>query len=179
MIRTPFDEPNGSKQSTFVSYSRKDAGIVTPLVHVLRAVGSDVFRDFDSIPTGIRWKPVVVDAIISCEVFLLFWCRHAARSTEVKTEYRQAISLDKRVVPILLDSTKLRADLSEYQWIDFRAALGQHEEEYVTEHVAGFVLETGTANRVVKRLRLLGHKELWAGGLELWLSVGRLLAGGE
>ena len=115
----------------FVSYSRTDLKIVGPLVQLLRTADERIFRDVDSIPPGGRWRAFLTGAIDGCELLLLFWCRHSSKSLEVKKEYKHAIERTKRIVPILLDHTYLPAELSEYQAIDLRQVLGDHEQRYV------------------------------------------------
>lgn len=111
----------------FVSYSQRDASIVAPLVDLLRISGPPVFRDKDSIPPGTKWRQEIDAALESSKIVFVFWCRHAADSKEVETEYLRAIELGKPIVPILLDSTRLSDTLARYQAIDFREALGAHE----------------------------------------------------
>ena len=109
-----------------MSYSRHDAPLVGPLTQLLRAAGGDIFRDLDSIQPGTKWRVAISSAIDSCQTFLLFWCAHAARSQEVRSEYEQAIALDRLVVPIVLDGELLPQELAEYQAIDLTSVLGSH-----------------------------------------------------
>ena len=110
----------------FVSYSRRDGDIVTPLVQMLRLSGTGVFRDLDHIRPGTKWRTVLIDAVDSCELVLLFWCHHSAGSAEVRKEYTQALQGGKLLTPVLLDDTPLSTTLSEYQAIDMRG-LFRHE----------------------------------------------------
>lgn len=117
------DDLEGSgtgKHVLFVSYGRADEAVVKPLVDLLRLVATDVFRDRDSIRPGAKWRVVIESAVDRCTDFLLFWCAHAEASREVAAEYGQALGLNKRVVPMLLDETSLTADLAQYQAIDMR-----------------------------------------------------------
>jgi hypothetical protein len=115
------------------SYSRLDASIVRPLVQIIRITGSSVFRDEESIRPGKRWCAEIISAIEHCHALLVFWCKHACASDEVQAEYQRAIDLEKDVVPIILDSTPLRADLAEYQAIDLRDVLELHEGGVLAE----------------------------------------------
>ena len=120
-------EVNRNGPSVFVSYSREDGWLVKPIVDVIRATGSLVFRDEDSIAPGKRWRLEVTSAIAGCDAMLVFWCEHASESTEVKSEYIHALCLDKVCIPILLDATPLNSELEVYQAIDMRAlALSGH-----------------------------------------------------
>ncbi len=127
----------------FVSYSRRDAALVGPLVQLLRITGEPVFRDTDSIPPGCRWRAILTEAIDGCEMFLVFWCRHSSASTEVKAECAQAMQRNKSLVPVLLDDTKLAPELAEYETIDLRRVLGGHvEDEVLVQEPGNFKMAT-------------------------------------
>jgi hypothetical protein len=106
----------------FVSYSRADEVLVRAIVQVIRSVGADAFQDVDSIPYGKLWRAEIERSIEECEMFLLFWCEHSASSSEVTTEYQQALQKQKTIVPALLDETALAAEIDAFQAIDLRSA---------------------------------------------------------
>lgn len=113
-----------NKASVFVSYSRRDIGMVAPVVKLLRAARDGVFQDIDGIRPGHLWREKIEEAILSSNLIIVFWCRHSASSEEVKKEYEFAIAADKAVTPILLDRTPLPGALSDYQAVDFQAVSG-------------------------------------------------------
>lgn len=115
-----------SNHRVFVSYSRADQAIVTPIVHVIRAVGVSSFQDVDSIPYGKRWRPVVEDSVDNASLVLVFWCAHSRQSREVRAEWSRALGTKKELVPVLLDSTQLDAGLADFQAVDFRTLVPQH-----------------------------------------------------
>ncbi|MCB1788671.1 MAG: toll/interleukin-1 receptor domain-containing protein, partial [Gammaproteobacteria bacterium] len=47
----------------FVSYSRQDSEVISPLVALLRCAGVDVFMDVRSIAFGEDWKAAINRAI--------------------------------------------------------------------------------------------------------------------
>ena len=100
--------------------------MATLVVQLLRA-RDDVFYDVDSIPAGERWRGALLQAIDNASHFYLLWCIHSADSPEVESEYQRAISGNKRLVPVLLDSTPLINPLTEYQWVDFRGVADGHQ----------------------------------------------------
>jgi hypothetical protein len=108
----------------FVSYSHADAPLVGPVVQLLRANRSLVFQDVDSIRPGKRWRGEIEHALAGSGLVVLFWCDHASRSDEVAKEWRTALAQGKDLLPLLLDATPLPAELSEFQWIDFRGTVG-------------------------------------------------------
>jgi len=106
--------------SIFVSYSHQDAGLVTPVVGLLRATKDIVFHDLDSIKPGRKWRGEIAEALSTTTLIILFWCYHSSRSREVRKEYQFALTTNKAVLPVLLDATPVPAPLDEFQWVDFR-----------------------------------------------------------
>jgi hypothetical protein len=112
--------PSRGRWHIFISYSRVDRPIVLPVIALLRTARRSVFWDVDTIPPGVKWRQQIDVAIAGCSTFLLFWCWHSERSRVVKREWQHAIATRRRVVPVLLDSTRLPRQLREHQWIDLR-----------------------------------------------------------
>jgi len=73
------------------------------------------WRDEDAIEPGTKWRLSIADAIDSCERVLVFWCRHASASEEVRGEYWAGIRAGKPISPIRLDRTTLPDPLKTYQ----------------------------------------------------------------
>jgi hypothetical protein len=115
-------------RTVFLSYARPDRGIVAPIANLIRGTAATVFRDEESILPGQKWELAIADAIHSCGTLLVFWSTAAARSKSVEREYRLAIGLEKRVVPVLLDDTPLVRVLAQYQWVDLRAIIRASKE---------------------------------------------------
>jgi TIR domain len=118
--------PSKSKRHVqlFVSYSREDEAIVKPVVQLLRVTDSKVFLDVDSIVPGDRWQEELENSLSRADKICVFWCLHSAESEWVEREWRYAHQKNKRIIPLLLDSTPLKPELSEYQYIDFRVVEG-------------------------------------------------------
>ncbi|RNC66025.1 MAG: toll/interleukin-1 receptor domain-containing protein [Desulfuromonadales bacterium] len=115
-----------SIQSTnvFVSYSHADASLVAPVVRLLRVNKSLVFQDIDNIQPGKKWRSEIAKGLAESHMVIVFWCDHARCSDEVSKEWKSAIEQEKDLLPLLLDATPLPPELSEFQWIDFRATVG-------------------------------------------------------
>lgn len=155
----------------FISYSRKDTEIVSPLTDFLRIGGRKIFRDEDSIPAGKRWSMVIEDSIASAKTLVLFWSQNSANSDAVMDECSIALRNSLDIVPIILDNTKLTEELAVFQWLDFRplicAITGQYPPktgDYFGGATAGFL--TGSSIG-----RLVGG---FVGGI-----IGRMLAGSK
>lgn len=112
----------------FVSYSRRDEKIVTPIVEVIRAVGVDAFRDRDNIPYGSNWRLVIEESIGAASKFLVFWCWHSRGSQEVARESRQAIERGLDILPALLDNAPIESPLGDYQAVDLRTLPTGHQD---------------------------------------------------
>lgn len=111
---------DSGEMRVFVSYSRSDAALVTPIVQIMRAVGGSVFQDADSIPPGKRWRLVIEESIDQASIIFLFWCAHSLGSDQVRLEWQRAVAEEKVLIPTLLDDTPLPPPLEEYQAIDLR-----------------------------------------------------------
>jgi hypothetical protein len=115
--------PTGSESNIFISYSRRDAAIISGIVRLYEVAEAKIFLDSDSIPAGANWRKCIEQALLKCSAVLVFWCEHSGSSVEVRKEYQLAIALGKRVVPVLMDDSELPGDLSIYQHIDLRESL--------------------------------------------------------
>jgi hypothetical protein len=128
--------PEPPVSTVFVSYSRADAEIVKALVYLFAAVDVPVFRDEQSIKPGRKWRVEIDAALEQCQTILVFWCCHSSASSEVYSEYKRAILLGKRVVPVLVDDTLLPFDLGQYQGVDLRR-FAVHKEPSLIQADAG------------------------------------------
>lgn len=138
----------------FVSYSRQDSEVISPLVALLRCAGVDVFMDVRSIAFGEDWKAAINRAITSCDRVLVAWSTAASTSEWVEREYLAAKRHDKPIVPLLLDATPLPPVLADFHGCadllplisTFRISLGrqianpeeflERETGYARQHTA-------------------------------------------
>jgi len=118
--------------SVFVSYSHNDVALVTPIVKLLRLNKALVFQDTDSIELGKRWREQAGRALADARLVVLFWCVHSSHSSEVAGEYKSALPGGKVLLPVILGGTPWPAELSEFQWIDFRDTVGANHASVVT-----------------------------------------------
>lgn len=116
----------------FVSYSRKDYKLVTPVVRLLRATKGLIFQDIDDIEGGKKWRKQIDAALENAHLIVVFWCSHSDSSHEVRREYQAAIRADKDLLPVLLDDTPLPDDLGEFHGVDFRG-VAAHDDLYLNE----------------------------------------------
>jgi hypothetical protein len=104
-----------TRYDIFLSYSRANTALVTPLRDELRRRGYRVFFDTQSLAAGKPWKPRLKEAIQHSRVMVLCWSETAARSEVTAYEYTAAEALNKTVIPWLLDATDLPIMIKENQ----------------------------------------------------------------
>jgi len=104
----------------FASYSRKDELVVRQLLKLVTVSGGFAFLDQDGIVPGADWRSTLVGAIAEADALLVFWSTNASRSTWVRREWQLGLELQKRVIPVQLDSTPMPRQLSWLQAIDLR-----------------------------------------------------------
>ncbi len=146
------------KYDVFISYSRADESRIAPVVKLVRSLRDDlVFQDVQDILPGERWEDALLTALHGSSVVIVFWCEHAAASTYVEKEWAVAVEEGKKIIPLLLDNTKLPGPLSQYQWIDLRS-FGIHQTKVPLPpsydgNITNFVSkETLIASLIRKRL---------------------------
>jgi hypothetical protein len=103
----------------FISYSRKDIGFVRRLAGDLEAVGYDVWWDISDLRGGDDWLRVIPAAIKTSDVFLVVLSPNSAVSEWVEKEYAQALSLRRKIIPIMLKRSDVPFALNTLNYIDF------------------------------------------------------------
>lgn len=88
-------EPQGDEARrytfAFVSYATHDRPEVLPRVQMLRINGIGYFQDVLSLQPGDRWAKRIEAGIDRCDLFLLFWSKHAKSSEWVRKEVEHAL----------------------------------------------------------------------------------------
>jgi hypothetical protein len=115
------DQPRASTQlrRVFLSYSRKDISFVRKLAEDLEKAGYDVWRDVSDLRSGNDWVRVIPKAIESAPYFLVVLSPNSIESEWVEKEYTQALSLRKKIIPILLAPTRVPFALNTINFVSF------------------------------------------------------------
>jgi hypothetical protein len=154
------EHPQSPITSVFASYSRKDALLVRQLLSLYRAIDVPTFIDEQSIKPGQKWRVEIDAALEQCQTILVFWCEHAVQSPEVRSEYERAVSLGKRVVPVLIDDTALPPDLGQYQGVDLRTTFSERHSSNITGLRGSFrriPKRGGTSEKAMKKYKMIAH----------------------
>src|SRR5499426_3486852 len=108
----------------FISYSRKDVAFARRLAGDLEKAGYSVWWDITDLRGGDDWVRVIPEAIAASDFFLVVLTPNSTVSEWVRKEYTQAISLHKRIIPIMLEQTTVPFALNTINYVDFTSEDG-------------------------------------------------------
>ena len=106
-------------QQIFISYSRKDMSFVRKLAGDLEKAGYDVWWDLTDLRGGDDWVRVIPAAIESSQHFIIVLSPNSVESEWVRKEYTQALSLRRKIIPIMLEATGVPFALNTINYINF------------------------------------------------------------
>lgn len=106
-------------QKIFISYSRKDMGFARRLAGDLERAGYDVWWDISDLRGGEDWVRVIPAAIESSQYMLVVLSPDSVRSEWVEKEYTQALSLRRKIIPIMLAATGVPFALNTINYVNF------------------------------------------------------------
>src|SRR5258708_26115639 len=108
----------------FISYSSKNRSLVEALAIDLEALGHDVWFDKE-LPGGqVGWDQIT-GAIRDCELGVFALTPQSLESYPCRLEYTYAAAVNKRILPVMLDSVDtnvLPSALASVQIVDNRRA---------------------------------------------------------
>lgn len=109
----------------FISYSRHDLEVVDQITGKMQEAGISVWIDREQIQAGKTWRAQIVQAIDTCDAFVLMLSTHSAASENVRKEMDLAQDSGRTLFIIKLDSEvnlppAMRYQLVGLQWIDFQ-----------------------------------------------------------
>jgi TIR domain-containing protein len=103
----------------FISYSRKDISFARKLAGDLEKAGYEVWWDLTDLRGGDDWPRVIPKAIEASQYFVVVLSPNSAISDWVEKEYTQALSLRKKIIPIMLERSDIPFSLNTINFIDF------------------------------------------------------------
>jgi hypothetical protein len=130
----------------FTSYSRRDTEIVDTIVAKMAQAGISVWIDREAIKAGNTWRVQIVQAIDTCNAFVLILSPNSAASDNVRKEIDLSQDSGRTIFAVMLEPVKLPAEiryqLAGLQFIDiqmlgFDKAVNQLIET-VKDHLAKF-----------------------------------------
>lgn len=130
----------------FTSYSRRDTETVDTIVGKMSQAGISVWIDREAIKAGNQWRVQIVQAIDTCNAFVLMLSPNSAASDNVRKEIDLSQDSGRTIFAVMLEPVKLPAEiryqLAGLQFIDVQM-LGLDKAvnlliETVKEHLAKF-----------------------------------------
>ena len=106
----------------FISYSRKDINFVRKLAGDLEKAGYEVWWDLTDLRGGDDWPRVIPAASESSQYVIVVLSPNSAVSDWVEKEYTQALSLHKKIIPVMLANSRIPFSLNTINYIDFTGA---------------------------------------------------------
>ncbi len=90
-----------------ISHSWEDKSLATTLMETLQQDGHEVWFDIHQLLPGDMFQDVIDGSIKKCDVMVLLWTPAALTSGGVAAEIDSAKSLQKRIIPIIIDNTPI------------------------------------------------------------------------
>ncbi len=111
----------GSEPFVFISYKRGDEPRFAPILHQMIALGFNLWYD-RGIPGGSEWDATLEERITHCHFVLLFVSESAINSKYVRREVKFADALNKPILSVVLEETRLSGGmnmlLTQYQMLN-------------------------------------------------------------
>lgn len=115
-------------EKVFISYSRKDIEFARKLAGDLKKAGYDVWWDITGLRGGDDWVSTIPAAIAASRYMLVVLTSDSIKSEWVRKEYTHALSLRKKIVPIMLTSTSVPFALNTLNYVNFMS--GEYEDNF-------------------------------------------------
>lgn len=103
----------------FISYSRKDIDFVRKLAEDLEKAGYDVWWDLTDLQGGDDWPRVIPAAIDASRFMIIVLSPNSAVSDWVEKEYTHALSMRKKIIPVMLKQTSVPFALNTINYVNF------------------------------------------------------------
>jgi len=115
-------------QKIFISYSRKDIDFARKLAGDLESAGYDVWWDITDLQGGDDWIRTIPNAIASSQFVVVVLTPDSIESEWVRKEYTQALSLRKKIIPIMLVPCSVPFALNTINFVNF--ATGEYADNF-------------------------------------------------
>ena len=109
----------------FLSYARGDGlDAAAKLRAELTGMGFQVWRDLEEMQGGLTWKKQLYQALGQVDAVLILLTPAAAASQPVTWEWETALTMEKRVIPLLVATCDVPAELRRLHYHDLSAETG-------------------------------------------------------
>ncbi|MEO1295771.1 MAG: toll/interleukin-1 receptor domain-containing protein [Cyanobacteria bacterium J06636_16] len=119
-------------QTIFLSYARADGQIAaTRLRSELERAGFQVWRDIEDMQGGQAWKDQLRQAIRTVDTVVVLLTPAAVASKYVEWEWESALTLEKRVIPLLISTCDVPDELGRLHYHNLSS-----EQDYILSFAA-------------------------------------------
>jgi len=108
------------KPKIFISHSWDDNEISRRIAQSLKRDGAKIWIDYARISGGESFPEKMNEGLEWCDQLVLVWTAAAAKSYYVKLEWQATLTAQKRIIPCVLDHTKLPVILGSMLYIPFQ-----------------------------------------------------------
>lgn len=115
------EQSQTAQPQIFISHSWQDKSLAWRLKEELKNADAKVWIDHSGARCGDNLPKRISKALGWCDILLLLWSDAASKSHWVELEWTNAISLKKKIIPCLLDSTGLPEILANTLYLDFHS----------------------------------------------------------
>ena len=112
----------------FISYSRKDIEFVRKLAGDLEKADYDVWWDITDLRGGDDWVRTIPAAIADSKYMIVVLTPDSIESEWVRKEYTQALSLRRKIIPIMLVPCNVPFALNTINFVNF--SVGEYEDNF-------------------------------------------------
>jgi SH3-like domain-containing protein len=106
----------------FISYSRKDIDFARKLAGDLEKAGYDVWWDITDLRGGDDWVSTIPQAISNSRYVIVVLSPTSIESAWVRKEYTQALSLRKKIIPIMFIACSVPFALNTINFVNFASS---------------------------------------------------------
>jgi photosystem II stability/assembly factor-like uncharacterized protein len=108
--------------AVFISYASKDREVANAVCQALETKGVNCWMAPRDVLPGMEYAAAIIDALNSCQVFLVIFSETSNSSPQVAREVERAISKNRTVLTFRIDNTALSKAmeyyLSDRHWMD-------------------------------------------------------------
>ena len=108
-----------TENNIFISYSRSDSDFVLKLEEDLSRESIFIWLDQKKISGGKLWDRAIEEALGSAGILILVVSSKSALSENVANEVQYAVDEGKKIIPVIIEQTKIPLTWRRYQRIDF------------------------------------------------------------
>ena len=151
--------PQGVRVTTFISHNKEEKNQARSLAVALAEQGESVWFDEWNVRPGESLTGGIEQGLDQSDTFVILWSESAAQSNWVGTEIRAYLrrrvdDSSLRIVPIMVDETKLPTLVADYRGFSLNDSTTVLE---IASQICGITSEAELVRRLNKRLHDLTY----------------------